>query len=64
MKLDFKISDLACAACAETVTKAVLAVDSKAQVIADPKTKQVSIVTEASEDEVKGAISSAGYTVA
>ena len=64
MKLELSISDLACSACVETVTKAVQEVDAEAQVEADPKTKQVSIDTNASESAIKSAIAAAGYTVA
>ena len=64
MKLDLNVPNLACSACVETVTKAVQAVDGKAQVAADPKTKQVSIITDAAEADIKNAITSAGYTVA
>jgi copper chaperone len=61
MVLELKIPNLACSACVETVTKAV---DTQAQVIADPKTKQVSIVTSAPEAAIQTAITAAGYTIA
>ncbi|MEM9450041.1 MAG: heavy-metal-associated domain-containing protein [Cyanobacteria bacterium P01_E01_bin.6] len=64
MKLELNIPDLACSACVETVTNAVQEVDATAQVVADPKTKQVSIVTTALEAAIKEAIATAGYTVA
>ncbi|MGB3138581.1 MAG: heavy-metal-associated domain-containing protein [Nodosilinea sp.] len=64
MKLDLRVPDLACSACVETVTKAVHGVDAAAQVSADPKTKQVSIVSDASGTAIKDAITTAGYTVA
>lgn len=64
MKLDLKVPDLACSACVETVTKAIHGVDADAQVTADSKTKQVSVVTEAPEADIKNAIATAGYTVA
>ncbi|MFZ4676576.1 MAG: heavy-metal-associated domain-containing protein [Nodosilinea sp.] len=64
MALELKIPNLACSACVETVTKAVQAVDSQAQVMADPKTKQVSIVTSAPEAAIQTAITAAGYTIA
>ncbi len=64
MQLDLKVPDLACSACVETVTKAVHAVDANAQVAADPKTKQVSVVSDAAEADIKNAITTAGYTVA
>lgn len=64
MTLSFTVPNLACSACVEAVTKAVQAVDATAQVNADPKTKQVSITTEAAESAIKQAIVDAGYTVA
>jgi copper chaperone len=59
-----KIPNLACSACVETVTKAVQAIDTQAQVIADPKTKQVSITTSAPEAAISAAITAAGYSIA
>lgn len=64
MSLDFKVPNLACSACVEAVTKAVKAVDNEAEVVADPKTKDVSVTTSASEVVIKEAIVAAGYTVA
>lgn len=64
MVLELKIPDLACSACVETVTKAVQAIDTQAQVSADPKTKQVSIMTSAPEAAINAAITAAGYTIA
>jgi copper chaperone len=54
---------MACSACGETITKAIKAVDSAATVHTDPKTKQVSVETQASETAVKQAIVAAGYSV-
>lgn len=64
MKLDLKVPDLACSACVKTVTNAIHGVDANARVTADPKTKQVSVETEAVEADIKGAITTAGYTIA
>lgn len=64
MQLNLTIPDLACGACVQAVTQAVYDVDAEAQVTADTKTKQVSIVTDAVEAAVKDAITTAGYTVA
>jgi len=54
---------MACSACAETITKAVVAIDPMAKVDADPKTKQVKIETAQPEADMKAAIATAGYTV-
>ena len=64
MQLNLTVPNLACSACVKTVTKAVHGVDAAAQVTADPKTKQVSILSEASATAIKDAITTAGYTVA
>lgn len=64
MTIQLKVPDMACGACSETITKAVLAVDPKASVKADPKTKQVTVETQASESSVREAISAAGYSPA
>jgi len=54
---------MACAACVETITKAVKAVDPTANVQADPKTKQVDVETQAPEATVRQAIVGSGYPV-
>ncbi len=63
MTLEFKVPNMACSACSETITKAVKAVDPSATVEADPKTKQVKIETQQPEVMVKQAIATAGYSV-
>ena len=62
MALQLTVSNMACSACAVTITKAVQDVDPTAEVTADPKTKQVNIDTQASEMTVREAIATAGYT--
>jgi copper chaperone len=64
MTIDLNIPNMACAACGETITKAVMKLDPTATVQADPKTKQVKIVTQASQSEIESAITAAGYQVA
>ena len=63
MNLQLNVPNVACSACGETITKAVKAVDPTATVQADPKTKLVSIETQASQTVVKQAITDAGYSV-
>lgn len=63
-KLQFTVPDMACSACADTITKAVHGVDAGASVSADPSTKIVVVETEASDTTVKEAIATAGYTIA
>lgn len=64
MTLELRVPNLACSACIETVTKAVQSVDAAAQVSVDTKTKQVTVVADASETAIKNAITTAGYSVA
>jgi copper chaperone len=61
MKLQLTVPQMACGACAESITKAIQLIDSRAEVQADPKTKQVEVDTTASEASVKEALSQAGY---
>lgn len=61
--LSLTVPDMACGACAETITKAVQALDTSASVQADPATKQVAIHTTCEPEQVKQAIAAAGYTV-
>ncbi len=64
MSLQFTVPNMACSACSEAITTAIKAIDSSAQVTADPNTKQVSVETQASEISIKAAVTDAGYTVA
>jgi copper chaperone len=60
--LQLNVSNMACSACAETITQAVTALDPTAKVKADLQTKEVSIETQVAEDLIKQAIATAGYT--
>ncbi len=64
MTLQFQVPNMACSACGEKITKAIEAIDPTATVQTDPKTKQVSVETQATEIEIEQAITDAGYTVA
>jgi copper chaperone len=64
MTLQLKVPNMACSACGETITRAIRAIDPTATVQTDPKTKLVSIETQASQAAVKEAIAAAGYSVA
>ncbi|MDJ0900790.1 MAG: heavy-metal-associated domain-containing protein [Xenococcus sp. MO_188.B8] len=61
MTIQLQVPDMACDACAKTITQAVLVLDSQASVKADSQTKQVTIETQASESSVRKAITAAGY---
>ncbi|WP_017315995.1 heavy-metal-associated domain-containing protein [Mastigocladopsis repens] len=64
MTRQLQVPNMACSACADTITKAVKAIDSNAIVQADSKTKIVSVESSASDTAIKEAITQAGYTVA
>lgn len=61
MTLQLTVPKLACSACANTITKAIQLIDSTATVQADPKTKLVSIETQAPETKIKEVIAAIGY---
>ncbi|MFM7427616.1 MAG: heavy-metal-associated domain-containing protein [Elainella sp.] len=64
MTLQLTVPNMACSACADTITRAVKALDPAAKIDAEPKSKQVNIDTQANEAAVRNAIALAGYTVA
>lgn len=64
MTLQLKVPNMACSACATTITNAVTAIDPTAKVDADTKTKLINIETQQTEAAIKEAITAAGYTVA
>lgn len=61
--MEFKVPDMACSACANTITEAVTKLDANAEVKADLDSKLVAIETQKPEDDVKKAIVEAGYTI-
>lgn len=63
MTLQFKVPNMACSACSDTIAKAIQAVDSTANVQADLKTKLVDVETQAPETAIRAAVTAAGYTV-
>jgi copper chaperone len=63
MTIHLTVPSMACAACVETITKAVHSVDATAQVTADLKTKKVDIETLQAEDDIREAIAASGYPV-
>ncbi len=61
MALQLIVPKMACSACVSTITKAVRTVDSNATVQAEPKTKLVSVETQATETAIKEALANVGY---
>ncbi len=64
MTIQLKVPDMACGACAETITEAIHNLDSQATVKADPQTKEVIVETQTSESSIRNAIAAAGYSPA
>lgn len=64
MKLKLKVPKIACAACTNTITKAVRQLDPLARVESDTKNKLITVETELSESAIKAAIAAAGYPAA
>lgn len=61
MTLQLIVPNMACGACAKTITSAIQALDAEATVAADPKTKQVDIETATAETAIRAALEKAGY---
>jgi copper chaperone len=60
--INFTIPDMACSACAETLTQAIQALDAAATVEANPTSKALAVNTSASSERIAEAITQAGYT--
>ncbi|MDY6781298.1 MAG: heavy-metal-associated domain-containing protein [Cyanobacteriota bacterium] len=63
MSVQFKVPSIACDGCAETITKAIVALDPDAKVDVDVANKTAKVEAKPSEAEIKDAIVSAGHTV-
>jgi copper chaperone len=63
MQVQMTVPSMACAGCAQSITKAVQTVDVAATVAADLKTKVVTVDTDTTFDVVKRAIATAGYPI-
>jgi copper chaperone len=61
MKIEFTVTDMACGACANTIEKAIKAIDPAAEITADTTTKLVKIATTTDAAVLKQAIENAGY---
>lgn len=64
MTIQLKIPNMACGACGKTIAKAIRSIDPTAEVQTAPKTKQLTVETQASESSVREAIAAAGYPAA
>lgn len=61
--MEFKIDDMTCNHCVETISGAVVAIDASADLKFDVQSRQVKIESRASRDAVREAIERAGYSV-
>lgn len=64
MTLQITVPNMACSACSDAIAQATQAIDPAAKVQVTLKTKQVNVASQATEREIKQAITDAGYTVA
>lgn len=58
-----KVPDMMCGACVDKITNAIRAIAPHAQISADPQTKLVVVTGEGTTEQIKAAITQAGYTV-
>lgn len=63
MSLLLKVPNITCSDCVETITEAITTMEPDAKVDVDVKAKTVSVESEASEETIKQAITSVGYTI-
>lgn len=62
--VEFQVEGMSCGHCVGAVTKAIHAVDSKAEVNIDLATHKVKVDSQMNTDALSAAISEAGYDVA
>lgn len=60
---ELKVEGMSCGHCVNAVTKSVQAVDSAAKVEVDLATQKVRVTSSAKLDDIKSAVSEAGYPV-
>lgn len=63
MSIQLKVPSIVCEGCADTITKAIAALDADAKVKVDLSAKTVEIETQREEAEIKDAIAAVGHTV-
>jgi len=61
MQVVLTVPKLACSACVETIAQAVRRRDPQAQVEADPKTKQVRILSAQTDTDWRQVLAQVGY---
>ncbi|MDR5794217.1 heavy-metal-associated domain-containing protein [Caballeronia sp. LZ008] len=60
--MKFYVKEIACGGCAQTVRRAIAQVDDVAQVNVDVASKTVEVESTVSEQMIKDALESAGYS--
>ena len=63
MQTTFTVTDMACGACADTISQAIRSIDPQAQIVADPQTKLVKIDSNLSATTLESTIAAAGYNI-
>lgn len=63
MALVLKVPNLGGSDCVKTITEAITTIEPDAQVQVDVDAKTVSVESGASEETIKQAVTSAGYTI-
>jgi len=59
--MELNIADMSCGGCVSSITEALQQLDAEATVVADLETRNIEVSTNASEQQVREALSAAGY---
>ena len=59
--MQFHIENMTCGGCVRGVTKAIQALDPKAEIQADPPTRKLQVQTSASQEQIMAALNEAGF---
>jgi len=62
--MQFSIARMSCGGCVKAITAAIVLIDANAKVEADTVSKQVTVETSASREDVLKALDTAGYPAA
>ncbi len=63
MTIQLLVPSIGCAACIETITKAIQSEDASATVTGDAATKSISVATQLTESKIRELIAIAGHEV-
>jgi copper chaperone len=61
--LEFHVPDMACGACATSITQAIQALDASSVVNTDLQSKRVIVTTEKPSPVIEAVVTAAGYTI-